>query len=233
MIIGSGLLARSFTPVFSQNNEICIYAAGVSNSGCQDTNEFTRERNRLLKALESTQTTFPFVYFGTCSVHDPESSDTPYVQHKLAMERIVAEHPNHLIFRLPQVAGITPNPHTLLNYLYARISRSEAFSVWQYARRNIIDVDDIVKFARYLIEDESIRNIVINIANPANDNILDIVAAMERAVGKPAIYTAAAKGTGYTIDVSDMLKILPQTDVNFENDYLTKVIKKYYGKSGY
>jgi hypothetical protein len=56
---------------------------------------------------------------------------------------------------------------------------------------------------------------------------------MERSVGKPAVFTTIAKGTGYDIDVSDMLKFLPHTTVNFDNDYLDKVIKKYYGKSGY
>ena len=92
-----------------------------------------------------------FVYFGTCSVADPEVRHTAYVQHKLAMEQMVSAHSRNLILRLPQVAGKTPNPHTLLNFLYGRIARSESFNLWSKARRNIIDVADVTAIAEQLI----------------------------------------------------------------------------------
>ena len=143
MIIGSGLLAHAFSSAFLQREDVCIYAAGVSNSSCTDAHEFARERQRLEDALRQAMHVDTFVYFGTCSVADPDSQNTPYVQHKLAMERLVQAHPQGLILRLPQVAGKTSNPHTLLNYLYARISRSEKFDLWSRAKRNIIDVAEV------------------------------------------------------------------------------------------
>lgn len=230
MLIGSGLLAQAFAPTFSQREDVCIYAAGVSNSGCTNPHEFARERERLTEALQQAGHVDAFVYFGTCSVADPEAQHTPYVQHKLAMEQLVASHPRHLILRLPQVAGRTPNPHTLLNFLYARISRSEAFQLWRNARRNIIDVDDVAAIARQLIANPGLRNTTLNIANPVSYPMTDIVSAMERVVGKHAVCEVSERGSGYPIDTRTMLPVMEAAGVKFGNDYLERVIGKYYGK---
>jgi nucleoside-diphosphate-sugar epimerase len=229
-IIGSGMLARAFQPVFSDEpGKSCIYAAGVSNSGCIQESEFKRERARLTGALQKFIQADPFVYFGTCSAVDPDVIKTPYVQHKLAMENLVKTHPRHLIFRLPQVAGKTPNPHTLLNFMYARIARSEQFTVWNRARRNIIDVDDMASIARQFIADRSVRNITLNIANPVNYSVIEIVRAMEIAVGKPAIYDLVNRGSVYTIDIHATALAAERAEVFFSQDYLSNVTGKYYG----
>jgi len=231
VIIGSGLLAQAFAPTFSQRDDVCIYAAGVSNSSCNDKQEFERERKRLSEALQQMAQANVFVYFGTCSIIDPDVQDTPYVRHKLAMEQLVAAHPHYLILRLPQVAGKTPNPHTLLNYLYARISRSEAFSLWRNARRNIIDVADVTAIASLLIADPAARNNTFNIANPVSYPMSDIVVAMEKAVGKRAIYGIVERGAGYAIDTRAIPPVLDAAGVKFGDDYLERVTKKYYGNS--
>lgn len=232
MLIGSGLLAQAFANPFSQRDDVCIYAAGVSNSSCMDVREFERERQFLSETMEQTKHVGVFVYFGTCSVDDPEAWNTPYVQHKLAMEQLVSAHTRHLILRLPQVAGKTPNPHTLLNYLYARVSRSEAFSLWKNAKRNIIDIDDVAAIAGQCIADESVRNVTLNIANPISYSMIDIVGAMEHAVGKRAIYYLVERGSQYTIDTSAIQPVFESVGVEFGSDYLEKVMGKYYGKSG-
>lgn len=231
MVIGSGLIAHAFRTAYSQREDVCIYAAGVSNSGCSDAHEFARERERLTAALQQAHRLDAFVYFGTCSVADPEMQNNPYVQHKLAMERLVAAFPRHLILRLPQVAGKTPNPHTLLNFLYGRISRSEAFTLWRNALRNIIDVADVAAIAGCLIADGSTRNITLNVANPISYPMADIVSAMEKAVGKRAIYEVTERGSGYPIDVCAILPVLDAAGVKFGDDYLERVIGKYYGKT--
>jgi len=230
MLIGSGLLAHAFSSAFLQREDVCIYAAGVSNSGCTDSHEFARERQRLGDALRQAICVDAFVYFGTCSVADPEAKNTPYVQHKLAMEQVVRTHSRSLILRLPQVAGKTPNPHTLLNFLYARIARSESFKLWSKAKRNIIDVVDVAAIAQLLIASGSARNTTFNVANVANYSMLDIVGVMEKAIGKRAIYDVVERGSEYPIDTSAMLPLLEQAGVKFGHDYLEKVINKYYGK---
>lgn len=233
MIIGSGLLARAFAERYSQRDDVCIYAAGVSNSSCTDISEFMRERKRLVDALQTFSDINVFVYFGTCSATDAELQNTQYVQHKLAMEHLVAQHPRHIIFRLPQLAGHTPNPHTLLNYLYARIARSEAFSVWSNAYRNIIDVEDATALAAILIDSETKRQCKINLANPDSYSVLDIITTMEQVVGKRAIYDTVSRGNHYAIDVTTILPIINQAKISFDKNYLLRVINKYYSPQGY
>ena len=243
MIVGSGLIASSFSHLFSKCDDVCIYAAGVSNSSCCDTHEFERERARIEEALEQSMPVEAFVYFGTCSVSDPEARNTPYVQHKLAMEKhgilarervlpamekLVQTHPRNLILRFTMVAGYTPNPHTLLNYLYARIVRSESFTLWSKAKRNIIDVNDMAAITRQLIKDSSVRNVTLNVASTTNYPIVDIVKAMERLVGKHAVYEVVERGSEYSIDVSAITSVLETVGVKFGDDYLDRVIHRYY-----
>ncbi len=224
MIIGSGLLARAFTPAFSSREDVCIYAAGVSNSNCRDAREFARERQCLEVALRQLKHVDAFVYFGSCSVADPEAQKTPYVQHKLMMEKLASSHPRNLVLRLPQVGGKTTNPHTLLNFLYARISRSESFALWSKAKRNIIDVGDVTAIAHQLIADNSLRNTTLNIANITNYPITDIVNEMEQAIGNRAVFEVVDRGSEYFIDVSGMIPVLSTAGVKFGNDYLKNVI---------
>jgi hypothetical protein len=229
VIVGSGLLAHAFDGEFSRRSDICIYTAGVSNSNCVDPNEFTRERKRLEEALRQANGLDAFVYFGTCSVADPMVRDTPYVQHKLAMEDIVRMHPRNLVLRLPQVAGKTQNPHTLLNYLYARIVRGEVFNLWSGAKRNIIDVFDVAALAKSIISDHSMRDTVLNVANIANYPVVDIVSVMERVIGKNAHYHLIDRRSEYSIDIDALMPFVRKAGIAFEDDYLFKVIEKYYG----
>lgn len=229
MIVGSGLLATSFSPAYASSPEVIIYAAGVSNSSCTDPREFERERARVTASLEANRDVKTFVYFSTCSITDPELANKPYVVHKDAMEQLVKAHAGYLILRLPQLAGRSVNPHTLLNYLYARISRSERFSIWGNAARNIIDVDDVVRIARYLIDESKIRCDTVNIANTHNYPIKHIVSMMERVCDKKAIYDAVERGASYPIDVQKIVPILPEADVEFCSSYLSNVLRKYYG----
>jgi nucleoside-diphosphate-sugar epimerase len=228
MIIGSGLLAKAFPPDYNNRDDVCIYAAGVSNSGCTDDYEFDREKERLEYALASSQEKTVFVYFSTCSIYDEELSDSAYVKHKLAMEELVANRTNHLIFRLPQVVGYTPNPHTLLNFLYARITRSERFHIWKNAQRNVIDVEDVASISAVFINDPAVRDVIINIANPENYSVLDIVTTFERVLHKKAICDYENKGGEYAIDVGQMQSVADKSGAVFDEAYLEKIISKYY-----
>src|SRR6185437_8034654 len=229
MIIGSGLLARASATHVRPRDETWIYAAGVSNSGCTDSGEFQRERRRLSEAIERGAGADAFVYFSTCSVSDPNSAASMYVKHKLAMESEVAGHPRYVVVRLPQLAGRTPNPHTLLNYLHARISRSEAFAIWARATRNIIDVDDAAAIVAELLGDGSMRRVTVNVANAVSHPVREIVAAMEESIGKPAVTRTVDDGAGYAIDISAVEPYIRRLGIAFDESYLRQVARKYYG----
>ena len=232
MIVGSGLIARAFGRLESTlPAPVQVYAAGVSNSSCRDAREFARERDRLRAFVDTLDATSLMLYFSTCSVDDPESQSSSYVVHKRAMESFVRDSGRrHLIFRLPQLAGVTPNPHTLLNYLHARIVRSERFDVWALATRNIIDVDDVARIALDLIETENAENETLNIANIRNSTLPDIVHAMELAVERNAIFDLVDRGGSYSIDTQRIRASMQRTGVDFSPDYLRKTVAKYYGR---
>ena len=230
MIIGSGLIAKAFGRDRTYFDDSCLYAAGVSNSDCSDGLEFERERVMLSSALQQFSKARRFIYFGTCSIGDPSLSDSMYVRHKIAMEELVKSHHSYLIFRLPQVVGITKNPHTLLNFLHHKIAHAENFKLWMRAKRNIIDIDDVVKIAMDIIEATDCVNEVINIANRKNFFVHEIVEVLEDILGLNAVYESVEKGAGYEIDVSRISDCIDRCKVSFDSGYLQRVCEKYYSK---
>jgi len=228
VIIGSGLIAKAFAPHLKNLHDTCIYAAGVSNSSCKDEQEFRRDRQRLDAALASTDPSTLIIYFSTCSVDDPWSRDNPYPTHKRRLEDVVRERQKHLIIRLPQVAGKTPNPHTLLNYLYSRIARSERFDLWRNSGRNIIDIDDVVSLILHLVVNEHVSAETINIANPRNYSLMEIVSAMETVTRHQAIYNTLDKGGQYAIDINRIAVAIRQCAIHFDDGYLLRTLHKYY-----
>lgn len=230
MLIGTGMLARAFAPHFSDRSDVLVYAAGVSNSGCVDEREFVRDRATFDRCISQFGARRIVVYFGTCSVDDPDARATPYVRHKLEMEDRVRQRPRHLLLRLPQVVGRTPNPHTLLNYLHARIARSERFSLWTGARRNVIDLDDVVGAALSLFRlPDPLRTPILNIANTFSYSAREIVAALEHVTEKRAIFDEIARGSSYSIDVDAALPLFAAAGIRFDDGYLDRVVRKYYG----
>lgn len=227
MIVGTGLIASAFFPLAEQLNDVCIYAAGVSNSNCSDQKEFLRDELRLTNTLNQFNKNDIFVYFSTCSIFDPEAVNTFYVQHKLKMELIVQMHPKFLVLRLPQVVGKTSNPYTLLNFLFAHISCSKRFGLWQNAKRNIIDVDDLVLTTLELIKTFD-KKMVYNVANPKNYSMKDIVSEMGTILGIEPIYDLVDRGTDYTIDIGESLPAMLNSGVDFSEGYLNRVLTKYY-----
>ena len=221
-------MARALSRCFGADPDVVAYAAGVSNSGCRDVREFAREEARLRESIAQWRGARVFIYLGSCSVLDTELRTTPYVQHKLAMEELVRGRPGHLVLRLPQVAGDTPNPHTLLNFVYARVTRGERFPIWAHARRNIIDCDDVARIANALVRSQGTENEIINVANSYSHTMTEIVAAMEAVTDHRGVYDSIDRGSSYAIDVSRMEPFAYQAEVVFGRDYLSRVLKKYY-----
>ena len=212
MIVGSGVVASAL----DDRADCILYAAGVSNSRCQDADEFTRDRERLQSHLHRPGL---FVYFSTCA-----TTDTEYVLHKRELEALVKARGDYLICRLPTVAGKTSNPHTLLNYLHSRIARSERFDLWPDARRNIIDTIDVSTIVRWLIKDGA-RNEVVNVAAPHDYSMREIVAGFEALLEKPAFVREHPGGDSQTLDVSR----IADAPVFWGGDYLGGILRKRYG----
>jgi nucleoside-diphosphate-sugar epimerase len=214
VIVGSGMIATAFGRVRGLRGTV-LYAAGVSNSSCTRKSEFDREKARLKEALLNPGL---FIYVSTCSVEDK-----PYTRHKMAMEELVKKRGDYLIVRLPIVAGSTTNPHTLLNFLYSRIQRSEEFDLFTLSRRNIIDVADAASILEWLVRNGA-HNETVNIAAPMDYAVEYVVKVFEQITGKKAVTNRVAKGDSQDIDV----RRIADADVDFSGDYLGRVLRRYY-----
>jgi UDP-2-acetamido-2,6-beta-L-arabino-hexul-4-ose reductase len=227
-IIGNGMIAKAFLQNFKFNGDLVIYASGVSNSDCIDPIKFERERLLLCHELDKISNDYTFLYFGTCSIYDPDSFQKPYLVHKIKMEKIVLSHPSGIIIRLPQLAGLNAPPNTLLSALVSKIRAGELIEVWSNAVRNIIDVVDVVKIVDSLFIEGLERNSVTNVANPFSINVTNLIAIIEAALEINANIVLVPKGSRYDIDISSIYKATKKTNINFGKDYLLKTIIKYY-----
>ncbi len=227
MIIGNGLFARAFRELYQDRNDTIIFASGVSNSREEDPAAFQREQRLLEAALNQGKR---LVYFGTCSLLDPHLKQAPYVAHKTLMEQMVMSGADNAVLRIPQVLGNTPNPNTLGNFLYNKISSGNHFEVWQHATRNLIDIDDVVRIAHQLLEEHRVEGEVTSIARPYSTKMPHIVATFERVLGTTANCTLIDAGESFDIETAKAASVAEAQGIDFSAGYLDEVIAKYYAQ---
>lgn len=224
MLVGNGMIASAFMN-YSNNSDVLIFASGVSNSQDSNNQDFERERNLLKQNLNNIQR---IVYFSTCSIYDPELANSAYVLHKLEMESLVKNCSRHLICRLPQVVGMSTNSNTLANFLYNKIANDELIKVWGFAKRNLIDVDDVELITSYLLKHDYFDENIVNIACPFSVSIIEIIKVFEVALNKKANIFMIEAGGAYGIDTAIVESVAKVAGVNFDKAYVERVVKKYY-----
>lgn len=226
MVIGNGLVANGFG-MYKNNDQVVVFASGVSNSNNTDQAAFDRERDLLNNTLAQLQTEL-LVYISTCSIYDPSMQSSLYVQHKLAMEKLVTDTvDNYYIFRVPNLAGYTSNPHTTLNFIFNHIVQAIPFRIWKNASRNIIDIEDAVCICNHFIASDKDTGRIINIANQYNYPIVEIVEKIEQATGRKGNYSVIDKGNTPLIDITEINPVIDKLGINFAGNYLDNIIKKY------
>lgn len=227
MVVGSGMMAQAFA-AFALDPGVVIFASGVSNSLETDPSAFRRERDLLIRTREAHPGAL-LVYFGTCSVHDPDRRDTPYVRHKLEMEALLAASPHSwLVLRLPLAIGPGHRGPTLARFLHDRIAKGEAFQVWSRSTRYPLDVEDAVRIANRLIGERSAWNRVVEIALRSFP-VLEFVRAIERITGKRASYTLLDKGQHYPLHCPEAERLADELRLDRSEAYLERVLLKYFG----
>ena len=222
MILGNGLIAKAFKN-YNFHKNLLIFASGVSNSKEFRKKEFARERDLLIKNLDKKK---KIIYFSTFGIEE-NSTLNDYMQHKLKMEKIVFSSENYLIFRLPQLVGNSNNKNTLLNYFYNKIIAEKEIHLFFNHTRNIIDVLDVVKITQYFIE-KKFKNTIINVGNEKYYKIVKIVEIMSSYLKKkPKIKIIKVKKNNEVRNINLGLSS-KKFKINFDRNYLVRVIKKYY-----
>jgi hypothetical protein len=222
-LIGNGLLARSF--LNSQLPEDCvIIASGVSNSLEQRACEFEREANLIQDTIQKNPEV-KIVYFSTTSVL--QLHKTPYTKHKLAMEGLIAAGAKYFhIFRLPQLVGIVKNS-TLISFFVESIIQGRKLSLQSQAKRNLVDVEDFVRLAKFLIENNIEQNRIMTVAGRYNVSVLEIVDEIAAILNKEILFEIIEGGEGISLDIGLLESYIRLNDPILFPDYWKAVLRKY------
>ena len=222
-------MARAFS-FYELSPEVLVFASGISDSQEKSEAAFQREEQLLRKCLATTSDLI-FVYFSTCSIYDQTLKESEYVKHKIRMEEVIRRHAKkYLIFRVTQAVGKTTSK-TLVNYLFNMIRSGQRFEVWSKAYRNLIDCEDVFRICSYIIERRKYINRTINVASTQDVPVPRIVEIVEGVLNKKANYLLIDKGSDYAIDLAEMLPIVKEIGLEFDDLYPERVIRKYFGRN--
>lgn len=223
MVIGNGLIASAFSQ-YKNDDNIIIFASGVSNSSTNKSEEFEREINLLKRYLIKDK---KLIYFSTCSITD-NSKKSDYINHKVFMEDFIKNnHNNYIIFRLPIVVGKCKNKNTFFNNIREKILNKETIMIYKNLTRYLIDIDDLSNILPNIINSVS-RNLTIDTCFNNNLNILDIVNIMEDILEiKCDKIIETTDFTNNKIDNTEFLNKLKLYGFENEKNYTEKILKKY------
>ena len=217
MIIGRGLMARSFSS-YENNNEYLIFASGVSNSKEERDDEYQREIDLLCSREENMK----LIYFSTINIDD---DDRKYFQHKRKIESIIANRfDSYLIFRLPQIIGIGGNENNIFNFIYKSIKDHTLIKVQKDVYRSLIDVDDIKQICEYCF---ALSNTIINISSIESLMVIDIINLISKEIGiTPNIEYIETTISKLNINSDIVEDAINSIGIN-RIGYIEKIIKKY------
>jgi dTDP-4-dehydrorhamnose reductase len=221
MIVGRGLIATAFRNSFFDSPPYVVFASGVSNSTEVDEEAFAREKTLLNEYVNKNTT---LIYFSTTSIFDPTKTTTPYIQHKVSIEKLILDTAeSFLIVRLPILVGHTPNPYTLINFLANAILEKKQITLHAKACRHLLDIDDLVPMLMPYGNDPLIRK-VINMPGSAKITVPELVNKLETVLHKKGNFTWEDTGACYEIPADS-----GETIYLTHKHYVEEVLIKYLG----
>lgn len=225
MVIGNGLLAKAFEH-YKDDDQVIIFASGVSNSKETKEEEYDREHD-LIKTMPKDKL---FIYFSTCSMYD--GTNSRYVRHKMHMERMVQwQSEKNIIFRLPNVVGPTDNPNTFFNYFKSKILSGDDLSVQFLASRHLIDIKDVSDLCTLIIEKEkkilTPFKIKIEIGFNNETSVEDIVKMMLQILDKDNKIVIEGMGSNYSFPKKQCEEYMKEFNYTIPENYTYNLLKKY------
>jgi len=182
MVVGNGLIARSFIEKYTNDDRYLIFASGVSNSKETRESEYFREIELIKKSI-SEHPDKKFVYFSSSMIIT--GLETRYFKHKLKIHKLIQEiSKNYIIVMLPQVFGNGGNGNNIVNFFIKKIKENETVTIQKGAYRSIVDVTDVYNIVDYCIDKSdrcilllshieliSVEKLIYNITTIFNKNI--------------------------------------------------------------
>lgn len=227
MVVGNGMIASAFDD-YRSRDKFTIFASGVSNSSTSNLEDFEREIRLIHEAIR-VRSANHFVYFSTCSIYDPSLATSPYILHKIEVEKLIAaSFPGYTIFRVSNPVGRTKNPSTLINFLASKVKNGEPFEAWQHASRNVIDLEHMYLACNHIILQMRENTPVVNVANPENYSLRYIIECLEEHFKKPANCSWIDKGSSPQINTSLVEPVFKKLNISFGENYFPDLLKKYF-----
>ena len=228
MLIGNGVIANRFCDYALKSNYL-IFAGSINDFAINDDAAFQNEEAALQLALADNPDV-PFIYFSSCSILDPEVGETPYVLHKIRMEKLLQNQAKFfLIFRLPEVVGLSGDESSLVNFLVDAISNKKPFEISAKAQKNLIDIDNVHTIADEIIKSNKYSNSIINIASTQKTSIYALIQNIEQFLGLKARFDKVEKGSDMDLDISEIQPLLSMLNINFDENYIPRALEKYFG----
>jgi nucleoside-diphosphate-sugar epimerase len=243
-IIGTGFIARHLAPLAGAHPEATVLAAGVPLPENPDS-EYARETALVDETIARCRAADRLlVFFSTAAVglyggrgcqgrEDlPIHPPTDYGRHKLALEhRIQASGVRHLTLRLTYVVGPHGRDDRLIPALVQQIL-SGSVTVYQGARRDLLDVADLIQIIDRLLA-AGVSDEVINVASGESVPVSLIIDHIEARLGVFADRRYVQVDAPHWVSVEKLRRILPSVaDLGFGPTYYQEVIDRYFERAG-
>jgi len=227
-VIGSGVIANRFAD-YSLQSKYLLFAGRVNDSGIMDESVIQNEELNVKAAL-SVLSDRTFLYFSSCDVLD--MIQTPYGQQKVRIETLIQNSTkNYIIFRVPQVLGLSVSKSNLnMPFLVDAIFNRKPFDLERNACQNLIDIDDVHEIVSEILRRDICHNKIINIASPNQTSVLQLIEEIEGFLGIKSNYVVIdSTSTSSAIDISDIYPIINSLNIEFNDNYIKSALNKYFG----
>lgn len=229
-IIGNGFIGKNLRKIKKDiiKSNYIIYAAGISNSKIKSKKELKREFS-LLKSYSKKNSSKKFIYISTADTLDSLKKRNEYVKNKIKIENFIKKKfIYHIILRLPQIIGKSKNKNTLINYFYYNIKNKKKFTLFKNIKRNILDIEDVLKVIKYLLK-LKLKNQTITLSNKYCEEPSNIVEIFEKKLKRKAIFKIIkSKKQIWKLNYKKNSRYLRPIRIRFNRNYLLKAINKYY-----
>ncbi|WP_103350668.1 NAD-dependent epimerase/dehydratase family protein [Amycolatopsis sp. CA-128772] len=238
-VVGSGFLARSFAALADSHPGVVVAAFGVSVAAGIPEADFAREATRLYELIDRCERRQErLVFFSTASAAmyavpgEPGREDGPvfpstaYGRHNLALEAVLAaSRADYLALRLAHVVGPAQHARMLVPSLVRQLE-SGAVRLYRGARRDLIDVDDLVDVVDRLLATGAVRT-VVNVATGTAAPIERIVDHLEADLGLRAEREYVSEVASQPVSVDRLRRLVPEAARLGGEDYVRRVLAKY------
>jgi nucleoside-diphosphate-sugar epimerase len=230
-IVGKGFIAKNLFKIKKKifYSGYIVYAAGISNSNTKSKTQLLREI-KSFKSFSEINSSKKIIYISTADITNNLKNKSRYVKNKLKIEKMIKKlFKNYVILRLPQIIGKSNNKNTLINYFYYRIKKNKKIKLITNVKRNILDIDDVVKMIKIIIMNKKITNKIITLSNKYSSKPIEIIKILEKKLGKKGniVFKKSLK-ENWRLNFSKNIIYFNKANIHFDSNYLVKAIDKYY-----